>query len=133
MTATVRVLDTFRPAYLSLWQSGELAGRVERALSKLGDCVVCPRDCHVDRLADKFAVCRSGRYVRVSSYFPYFGEEDCLRGTRGSGTIFFSGCNLRCVFWSCCPAMGTAARYPLYSENYQPGVLSRSEPYHKRS
>jgi len=98
MTATVQVRDAFRPAYLSLWQSGELAGRVERALSKLGDCVLCPRDCHVDRLANKFAVCRSGRYVRVSSYFPHFGEEDCLRGTRGSGTIFFSGCNLRCVF-----------------------------------
>ena len=50
------------------------------------------------RLADKFAVCRAGRYVRVSSYFPHFGEKDCLRGTRGCGTIFFSGCNLRCVF-----------------------------------
>ena len=49
-------------------------------------------------MADKFAVCRSGRYARISSYFPHFGEEDCLRGTRGSGTIFFSGCNLRCVF-----------------------------------
>jgi len=49
-------------------------------------------------LADRFAVCRSGRHVRVGSYFPHCGEEDCLRGTRGSGTIFFSGCNLRCVF-----------------------------------
>ena len=86
------------PAYLSLWESGELASRVVRALGRLGDCVLCPRDCHVDRLADKFAVCRSGRDVRVSSYFPHFGEENCLRGTRGSGTIFFSGCNLRCVF-----------------------------------
>src|SRR5215831_14645496 len=90
--------SSFRPAYLPLWHSGELVARVELALSKLGDCVLCPRDCHVDRLADKFAVCRSGRYVRVSSYFPHFGEEDCLRGTCGSGTIFFSGCNLRCVF-----------------------------------
>jgi putative pyruvate formate lyase activating enzyme len=98
MTPPVHVRDTFRPAYLSLRQSGEIAGRVKRALSKLGDCALCPRECHVDRLADKFAVCRSGRHVRVSSYFPHFGEEDCLRGTRGSGTIFFSGCNLRCVF-----------------------------------
>ncbi len=89
---------SFRPAYLSVWESGELAARVERALGRLADCVLCPRDCHVDRLADKFAVCRSGRYVRVSSHFTHFGEEDCLRGTRGSGTIFFSGCNLRCVF-----------------------------------
>jgi len=89
---------SFQPAYLKLWESGELARRVERGLSKLGDCALCPRDCHVNRLADKFAVCRSGRYVRVSSHFAHSGEEDCLRGTRGSGTIFFSGCNLRCVF-----------------------------------
>ena len=88
----------FQPSYLKLWESGELAKRVEHGLSKLGDCVLCPRDCHVNRLADKFSVCRSGRYARVSSHFAHFGEEDCLRGTRGSGTIFFSGCNLRCVF-----------------------------------
>ncbi len=88
----------FLPAYVSLWRSGKLAARVEHALAKLQNCVLCPRDCHVDRLADKFAVCRSGRYARVSSHFPHFGEENCLRGTRGSGTIFFSGCNLRCVF-----------------------------------
>ena len=43
-------------------------------------------------------VCRTGRYARVSSYFSHFGEEDCLRGSRGSGTIFFAWCNLRCVF-----------------------------------
>ena len=98
MARAIQRRSSFQPAYLSLWQSGELVVRVELALSRLGDCVLCPRDCHVDRLADKFAVCRSGRYVRVSSYFPHFGEEDCLRGTRGSGTIFFSGCNLRCAF-----------------------------------
>lgn len=86
------------PAYLSLAESGELARRAERALSKLGDCVLCPRNCHINRLADRFAVCRVGRHARISSHFPHFGEEDCLRGTRGSGTIFFSGCNLRCVF-----------------------------------
>jgi putative pyruvate formate lyase activating enzyme len=98
MTRRIQTRDSFRPAYLSLWNSSELARRIERAVSKLADCTLCPRDCHVDRFADKFAVCRSGRHVRVASYFPHFGEEDCLRGTRGSGTIFFSGCNLRCVF-----------------------------------
>ena len=98
MTTRVQTRASFRPAYLSLWRSGELSSRVERALSKLADCALCPRECHVDRSADKFAVCRSGRCVRVASYFPHFGEEDCLRGTHGSGTIFFSGCNLRCVF-----------------------------------
>jgi putative pyruvate formate lyase activating enzyme len=52
----------------------------------------------VDRLANKAAVCKTGRYACVSSYFPHLGEEDCLRGWRGSGTIFFSWCNLRCQF-----------------------------------
>ena len=98
VSTSTQARTSLRSAYVSLWESGELAGRVERALGTLRDCVLCPRDCHVNRLADKFAVCRSGRYVRVSSHFLHFGEEDCLRGTRGSGTIFFAGCNLRCVF-----------------------------------
>jgi putative pyruvate formate lyase activating enzyme len=52
----------------------------------------------VDRLDDQHGLCAIGREAVVASYFPHFGEEDCLRGWRGSGTIFFSGCNLRCVF-----------------------------------
>ena len=52
----------------------------------------------MNRLANKTAACHTGRYARVASYFPHRGEEDCLRGWRGSGTIFFSLCNLRCVF-----------------------------------
>jgi putative pyruvate formate lyase activating enzyme len=71
---------------------------VERALGGLASCRVCPRDCDVDRLADHSAFCRTGRYAAVSSCFPHFGEEDCLRGWNGSGTIFFTNCNLRCVF-----------------------------------
>lgn len=86
------------PAYLRLYETGQLKQRVERALESLRCCMVCPRNCKVDRLADKFAVCKTGRYAVVSSFFPHFGEEDCLRGWKGSGTIFFSGCNLRCVF-----------------------------------
>jgi putative pyruvate formate lyase activating enzyme len=88
----------FEPAYLRLLRSGELARRVERARALLADCTLCPRNCHVNRLADKFAVCKTGRYAVVSSHFPHFGEEDCLRGFFGSGTIFFGWCNLRCVF-----------------------------------
>lgn len=88
----------FVPAYVSTFQTGELERRVERALALLADCTACPRDCHVNRLEDHFAVCKTGRYAVVSSAFPHFGEEDCLRGSRGSGTIFFSWCNLRCVF-----------------------------------
>jgi putative pyruvate formate lyase activating enzyme len=90
--------NTFEPAYLALHRSGELARRVEAALAALKDCRVCPRDCAVDRLADQTAACHTGRYAQVASYFAHFGEEDCLRGWSGSGTIFFSMCNLRCVF-----------------------------------
>jgi putative pyruvate formate lyase activating enzyme len=87
----------FRPAYLSLG-SAELHRRADRAVAELAECRACPRECGVNRLEDKWAACKTGRYALVSSYFPHFGEEDCLRGWRGSGTIFFGHCNLRCVF-----------------------------------
>ncbi len=85
------------PSYLSL-DRAELRARVDRAVASLADCRACPRDCRVDRFADRYSACKTGRYAIVSSYFPHFGEEDCLRGWNGSGTIFFSHCNLRCVF-----------------------------------
>jgi putative pyruvate formate lyase activating enzyme len=90
--------DTFEPAYLALHRTGELRRRAEEAVASLEACRVCPRDCEVNRLVDEQGICRTGRYARVSSYFPHHGEEDCLRGWNGSGTIFFSWCNLRCVF-----------------------------------
>ena len=91
-------LADFEPAYMALHRSGELRRRATAGLERLSHCLVCPRDCGVDRMADKTAACKTGRYARVGSYFPHFGEEDCLRGWNGSGTIFFSMCNLRCVF-----------------------------------
>jgi putative pyruvate formate lyase activating enzyme len=87
------------PSYLALHRAGALAERAARARALLdGRCLVCPRLCKVDRLADQPGLCKVGRHAVVASYFPHFGEENCLRGSRGSGTIFFSGCNLRCVF-----------------------------------
>jgi putative pyruvate formate lyase activating enzyme len=94
------------PAYLELYESGELARRADEAVASLATCRVCPRDCKVDRLADQPGAeppsrqpfCNTGRRARVSTYFAHFGEEDCLRGTQGSGTIFFAFCNLRCTF-----------------------------------
>lgn len=88
----------FEPAYLRAHRSGALQQKIEEARAALADCALCPRDCRVNRLENKFAMCKTGRYAVVSSHFPHHGEEDCLRGTRGSGTIFFSWCNLRCVF-----------------------------------
>jgi putative pyruvate formate lyase activating enzyme len=76
----------------------EVARRVELARDELRACRCCPRECGVDRLADESRVCHTGRNAIVSSAFAHFGEESCLSGTGGSGTIFFSGCNLRCVF-----------------------------------
>jgi putative pyruvate formate lyase activating enzyme len=88
------------PSYLGLAASGELARRAQRAVDSLADCVLCGRQCHANRLKEPEpkSFCRTGRYAGLSSAFAHHGEEDCLRGWRGSGTIFFSHCNLRCVF-----------------------------------
>jgi putative pyruvate formate lyase activating enzyme len=88
------------PAYRNLLSSGELAQRAKKAVASLADCAMCARECHADRLheAEPKSYCRTAREAWVSSWFAHHGEEDCLRGTRGSGTIFFSHCNLRCIF-----------------------------------
>jgi putative pyruvate formate lyase activating enzyme len=90
--------QTFEPVYLQTYARDKMRPRVERALELLQACVACPRRCKVNRLIGKFGVCKTGRHAVVSSHFPHHGEEDCLRGWKGSGTIFFAGCNLRCVF-----------------------------------
>jgi len=92
------LIREFEPAYLATYRQGEFPARVEAALAELEDCCLCPRNCHVNRLLDRARVCNTGRHAIVSSAFPHFGEEDCLRGWNGSGTIFFGFCNLRCVF-----------------------------------
>ena len=92
------VIEDFEPAYLRLYRDGELDARRRAAIAELEDCCACPRNCHVNRLQDVARVCHTGRHAIVSSAFPHFGEEDCLRGSNGSGTIFFGMCNLRCVF-----------------------------------
>ena len=89
----------FEPAYMALYRSGELAERAIAAHERLRDCDLCARYCHVNRLETiRGAVCRTGDRAVVSSHGPHFGEEDPLRGSHGSGTIFFSWCNLRCVY-----------------------------------
>ena len=86
------------PAYLDLLNSGELDRRAALACERLAHCDLCPRDCGVDRKAGKLGVCRTGERARVSSYGQHLGEEDPLRGWLGSGTIFFTRCNLRCQY-----------------------------------
>ncbi len=91
------VVDPFEPAYLKLAPEA-LRARALAAPEELRDCRACPRDCRCNRLNDERRACHTGRHAIVSSAFPHFGEEDCLRGFRGSGTIFFGLCNLRCAF-----------------------------------
>jgi putative pyruvate formate lyase activating enzyme len=92
------VAADLEPAYLRL-PAGELEARVATAWKHLEDCDLCARYCHVDRRATtRGAVCRTGERAVVASFGPHHGEEDCLRGWNGSGTIFFSWCSLRCVF-----------------------------------
>ena len=86
------------PVYLDLHRSGELARRAASLRDRLGRCDLCPRECDVDRLAGEVGVCGIGSAAVVASASPHFGEERPLVGRGGSGTIFFSGCNLRCAF-----------------------------------
>ncbi|MDJ0706118.1 MAG: hypothetical protein QNJ46_22835 [Leptolyngbyaceae cyanobacterium MO_188.B28] len=89
----------FTPAYLTLLKSGELANREALAYQHLKDCDLCARYCHVNRCeTTRGAVCRTGERAVVHSFGPHRGEEEPLRGWNGSGTIFFSWCNLRCVY-----------------------------------
>lgn len=86
------------PSYVGLYQSGELEKRVNKSLEYLKKCVICPRGCKANRWENEKGECGVGRFAVVSSFGPHFGEEPPLVGRYGSGTVFFSGCNLHCVF-----------------------------------
>jgi putative pyruvate formate lyase activating enzyme len=88
-------LTGIEPAYLTF---ADLEDRVRDAQEEIAHCRACPRDCSINRDGPGLPVCRIGRWARVAAAFPHFGEEACLRGNWGSGAIFFSSCNLRCVF-----------------------------------
>ncbi len=88
----------FEPAYLKLHRTGELAERGKKLWEMMKSCTLCPRMCEVDRVAGEKGFCRASAELVISSHHPHFGEERPLVGRRGSGTIFFSNCGLRCVF-----------------------------------
>lgn len=88
----------YQPGYLKLLKSGQLEERVKTLKTMLADCVVCPHECHVNRLKGEKGYCKTLENIYVHGADPHFGEEDELIGRYGSGTIFFSYCNLRCVF-----------------------------------
>lgn len=88
----------YRPAYLDLYASGELAVRARKLVAMLESCDICPLDCGANRLEGEMSRCYSARLPIVSSYCPHFGEEPGLVGTHGVGNIFFGNCNLRCSY-----------------------------------
>ncbi len=94
-------LKDYHPGYIDLLKSGQLEKRVEAAEQLLESCTLCPRNCKVDRLSGERGACRIGSTAMVASYGAHFGEERVLigpPGSGGSGTIFFSGCNLSCIY-----------------------------------
>jgi len=88
----------FIPSYIALFEKGELNHKIRLLREFLKECRLCPRECRVNRLNGEVGYCKAPSELMVSSAFPHFGEEPPLVGYHGSGTIFLTHCNLRCVF-----------------------------------
>lgn len=88
----------YTPRYIGLYQSGKLKEIADLLNNELSSCRICPHKCGVNRHRAKRGICRSGALPVVSSYGPHFGEEPPLVGSGGSGTIFFTNCNMACIF-----------------------------------
>jgi len=86
------------PGYLALLRSGEIESRIEALYELLKECRLCPNECRVNRLKGEKGFCRVTKKPVVASYGPHFGEERPLVGEGGSGAIFFTYCNMACVF-----------------------------------
>ena len=86
------------PDYIALYHSGELERRAYRLEARLASCNICPRQCQVNRLENELGFCHSGRLPIVSAICAHQGEEPAISGSRGSGTVFFGNCNMRCVY-----------------------------------
>jgi putative pyruvate formate lyase activating enzyme len=88
----------YTPPYIELSQKNRLKERIRSLNEMLSKCRLCPRHCGVNRTEGELGYCRAGSELMISSVFPHFGEEAPLVGYRGSGTIFLTHCNLRCIF-----------------------------------
>ena len=86
------------PLSIKAWTSGELRAKTRTAWGLLSSCELCPRNCRVNRLKGEKGFCRQGPRAKVARALPHFGEEPPLSGSRGAGTVFFSGCALRCLY-----------------------------------
>lgn len=86
------------PSYLNLHKTGELHERSRRLLKLLEACAICPRKCGVNRIKGAQGFCRTGLEPKIFSYMAHHGEEPPISAKRGSGTIFFSNCNMACAY-----------------------------------
>lgn len=91
-------MKTVKPGYIDLYRSGKLERRLRTLEARLSSCDICPRECGKNRMMSKRGFCHSAYLPVVSSFCAHHGEEPAISGTRGSGTIFFGNCNLRCVY-----------------------------------
>jgi putative pyruvate formate lyase activating enzyme len=116
--------NKFRPSYLKLHKEGELSQRIEALWKKLESCDICPHQCRVNRLKDETGTCRTGKKAMVSSFGPHFGEESPLVGRNGSGTIFFTNCNLECIFCQNYDISHLGEGYPVDEEKVAEMMIS---------
>lgn len=86
------------PVYLESYHNGDLGRLIKKTFNLLESCCICPRQCKVNRLKNEKGFCKTGFKPRVCSFMPHHGEEPPISGKRGSGTIFFSCCNMACVY-----------------------------------
>lgn len=91
-------MGIIEPGYIALYRSGELARRAEALEARLRSCDICPRECGVDRLENELGFCRSGHLPVVVAVCAHHGEEPAISGTKGSGTVFFGNCNMKCAY-----------------------------------
>ncbi|MFC1901768.1 radical SAM protein [Chloroflexota bacterium] len=91
-------MGSVEPGYIPLYHSGELERRARALEARLAACDICPRECGVNRLEGETGFCHSADRPIVSSFGAHHGEEPVLSGSRGSGTVFFGNCNMRCVY-----------------------------------
>lgn len=87
-----------KASYLETYNSGKLKNISDKLNEALESCAICPRDCKVNRLKGKMGFCKTAILSRVYSYLAHHGEEPPISGSKGSGAIFFSGCNMACVY-----------------------------------
>ena len=111
-------------SYISFYESGELADRIDAAYRLMRSCIVCPRQCRVDRTCDERGYCRTGLVAVIAGSGPHYGEEPPLSGRKGSGTIFVTHCNLACRFCQNYDISQCGRGYEISCENLA-GMMTR--------